>query len=83
MIPIALALNNPSSLCWSEFGVVLLDAEDLALPTERANGEVTAPLDCLDGVTDRTGRNVSSRLARSSSSKKSKENVNIYSLNTV
>jgi len=77
MTPTELALNNFSSLCWSEFGVALLDAEDLTLPKERADGEATAPPDCLDGVTDRTGRNVSSRLARSSSSKKSEENRNI------
>lgn len=82
MIPTELALNNPSSCRRSEFAVVILDAEDLALPTERANGEATAALDCLDGVTDRAGGNVSSRLARSSSSKKSKENRNTHSLNT-
>lgn len=61
---------------------MLLDAEDFTLPTERADGEATAPRDCLDGVTDRTGRNVSSRLARSLSSKKSKKKRNVHSLNT-
>ena len=82
MTPTELAFNNPASLCLSEFGDVLLDADDLALPTERADGEATAPLDCLDGVSDRTGRNMSSRSAKSSSSTKSKENRNTYSLNT-
>lgn len=69
MTPAELALSNPSSLCWSEFGVVLLDAKDFALPTERADAEATPPRDCFDGVTDGTG---TSRLARSSSSKKSR-----------
>ena len=69
MKPTELALNNPSILCWSEFGGVL-DAEDLALPTERANGEAAVErLDGVTGVIERTGWNVSSRLARSSSSK--------------
>ena len=85
MTPTELALKNPPSLCWSEFGVVL-DAEDLALSTERANGEASAAVDCLDGVTDvseRAGGYESSRLAKSSSSKKSEEHGNIYSLFTV
>lgn len=64
-----------STLCRSEFDIELTD---FALPTEWDNGEVAAPPVCLVDVSDVTILRLSSRLARSSSSKKTEDNKKIY-----
>lgn len=70
--PTEFTFSVASSLCWSEFTVVV-DPEDWTLLAEWASGEPTTTVCCLLGVTVLgTGRYVSSRLAMSSSSKKSK-----------
>ena len=70
--PTEFTFSVASSLCWSEFPVVF-DPKDWTLLTERTSGEPTITVGCLLGVTVLgTGRYVSSRLAMSSSSKKSK-----------
>ena len=78
MKPTEFTLSVASSLCWSEFPVVF-DPKDWILLAERASGEPTITVGCLLGVTvPGTGRYVSSRLAMSSSSKKSKYILDKY-----